>query len=72
MVGDLKIHTNIHTEPIRITCVRCECGKNFNQTGHLKKNKQVHRGETPYACNQCEKSLAQACNLKTHKLVHTG
>ena len=49
-----------------------ECGKQFKQSGHLKRHMITHTGETSYKCEKCGKQVKQSGHLKRHMVTHTG
>jgi uncharacterized Zn-finger protein len=67
---NLKIHMNIHTNPII-----CElCNKKLATKARLKEHLLSHSSETPLACDWpgCDFAAKVSSNLKSHKRTHTG
>ncbi|CAL4066301.1 unnamed protein product, partial [Meganyctiphanes norvegica] len=44
----------------------------FSRNGKLKSHMNVHVGDRPFKCSQCEKTFSQNSNLITHMTVHSG
>uniref|UniRef100_A0A3P8Z5Y1 C2H2-type domain-containing protein n=1 Tax=Esox lucius TaxID=8010 RepID=A0A3P8Z5Y1_ESOLU len=63
------MHMTIHTEK-PYTCP--DCGKGFNNSGHLKRHVMIHTGEKPYSCPYCVKTFSRSEPLKVHIRTHTG
>ncbi|KAL6084144.1 hypothetical protein STEG23_006955 [Scotinomys teguina] len=49
-----------------------ECGKVFQQLGHLKKHAFVHTDHKPFLCTECGKSYSSQESFKAHILGHRG
>jgi uncharacterized Zn-finger protein len=46
---------------------RCEeCDYVFTNSGNLRRHRQTHTGERPFACTDCDRKFAQKSNLQQH------
>ena len=60
--------TKRRTGERRFSCT--ECGKMFNDKGHLKRHNIVHTGEKPFTCTVCAEDFGQISHLKSHMMNH--
>jgi uncharacterized Zn-finger protein len=47
-------------------------GKKFTRFSDLTRHKNIHRGESPYVCSDCNKSFSEKCGLRKHALSQYG
>ncbi|XP_077124059.1 uncharacterized protein LOC143781369 isoform X3 [Ranitomeya variabilis] len=47
-----------------------DCGKGYNQEGHLLAHQKAHYHKQPHQCSLCEKSFKKPGHLKRHERTH--
>lgn len=67
----LTQHKRSHRElDSRLECRYC--GKQFTQSGSLKRHSLTHTGERPHKCSVCGRGFTQRSSLTAHMRIHTG
>ncbi|XP_056676386.1 zinc finger protein 391-like isoform X3 [Monodelphis domestica] len=69
--GRAKQYSHCQSRERRYNCN--ECGKAFQEKGHLKAHYRIHTGEKPYECSECGKTFRSSSHLSDHqKSTHAG
>jgi hypothetical protein len=71
-MSGLRMHAYIHTGEKPFRCKIPNCGKSFNQYGHVREHMLTHSDKKAWTCHICLHSFRVKGNLTAHLMIHTN